>query len=104
MPRALAGSGSILHPRIAQEEDFLDGFLDEVVRATGSGGDADGEVGTGGEPFTGCDFFFGVDIEVPDRVRRVDAVRIADEVGREFLLPYFDEVRGVGAVVAADDQ
>jgi len=39
----LSGSRSILHPRIAQEEDFLDGFLDEVVRATGSGGDADGE-------------------------------------------------------------
>ena len=41
--RPLAGSGSILHPRIAQEEDFLDGFLDEVIRATDSGGDADGE-------------------------------------------------------------
>ena len=82
----------------------MDGFLDEVIRATGSGGDADGEVGTGGEPFTGCDFFFGVDVEVPDRVRRVDAVRVADEVGREFLLPDFDEVRGVRAVVAAHYQ
>ena len=61
-------------------------------------------MGTGGEPFTGCDFFFGVDVEVPDRVRRVDAVRIADEEGREFLFPDFDEVRGVRTVVAADDQ
>ena len=47
-------------------EDFLDGFLDEVIRATGSSGDADGKVSTDGEPFTGCDFFFGVDVEVPD--------------------------------------
>ena len=37
--RPLAGSGSILHPRIAQGEDFLDSLLDEVVRATGSDGD-----------------------------------------------------------------
>ena len=86
-----------------QLEDAEDGFFDEVVGAGGSGGDADGDGGSG-EPVFGEDFLFRLQVEVADVLARAQAAGVADEVGGEDFFAEFGEVGGVGGVVAADDE
>ena len=82
----------------------MDGFLDEIIRAARAGGDADRQMLAGGEPVGGCDFAFGVDVEMADRCGGLDAIGVAEEIGPEIFFADFDQVRGVRAVVAADDE
>ena len=78
-------------------------MLDEVVRTTCAGGDADDEFRAVWEPIARGDFTLGVDIEMAEFFFRCEAVRIANEIGWQFLNADFDEVSRVGAIVTTDD-
>jgi hypothetical protein len=51
-------------------ENAEDGFFDQIIWATRSGGDSDGQWG-GREPLSGTDFFFCVEIKMYDPFRRL---------------------------------
>ncbi len=89
----------------AEGEDADDGFLDEVIGAGRAGGDADGDWAMALE-FIGVGRVFGllVEVEVDDLFEGFETAGVADEERGELLFCDFDEVGGIGAVVAADDE
>ena len=89
----------------AEGEDADDGFLDEVIGAGRAGGDADGDWAVALE-FVGVGRVFGllVEVEVDDLFEGFETGGVADEERGELLFCDFDEVGGIGAVVAADDE
>lgn len=87
-------------------KNAIDCIFDQIIRAGGTGGDADGGGSGAEEDFrVGAGVFrFAVDVEVGDGFQGVEAGGVADEEGGELLFADFDEVGGVRAVVSADDE
>jgi hypothetical protein len=83
-------------------EEAPDDIFDQVVGAGCPCGDADGG-GAGGQPVYAFDFLLEVKVVVLDDLAGDDFVRVLDEVGGQHGLAHFCEVRGVGGIVAADD-
>ena len=54
------------HRLPAQFQQAAEGVFDKAIRATGAGGDADGQVFTIRQPVCRNDFFFRVQFEMPD--------------------------------------
>ena len=80
-----------------------DGFLDEIIRAARSGGDSHGQWECW-QPAFGRHLAFGVLVVVRDAVARFQPAGVAYEIGRKPAFSHFGEVRGIRAVVSADDQ
>jgi hypothetical protein len=96
-----AGLGGIA----AEFEEPDNCFFDQIVRATGTGGDRHRDfLVRSGHPPRAFNFLFGVDIKMPDGIAGNKALRVAHEPCRQFFFTNFDEVGCVGAVVAADDE
>lgn len=89
----------------AEGEDADDGFLDEVIGAGSAGGDADGDRAMALE-FIGVGRVFGllVEVEVDDLFEGFETAGVADEERGELLFCDLDEMGGIGAVVATDDE
>lgn len=82
----------------------MDGVFDQIIGATGSGGDADGEEVFFGQPVGAEELLVAMDIEVADFVLGEDAGGVSNEPGGNFFLSNFDQMGGVRAVVASDDE
>ena len=79
------------------------GFFDQVVGAGRAGRDPDHDRPFG-QPFVRDYFATLVQIEVENFLVRDQPAGVKDEIGRQLFFAHLGQVRGVGAVVAADDQ
>ena len=71
--------------------------------AGGAGGDADGNFARW-QPIARFDFLVLVLIVMADQFVRLHLGGVFDEISRQLGFAHFREVRGVGRIIAADDQ
>lgn len=89
-----------LHGNPAQLKQAANGVLDQIVWATGTGGDAHGQLSFR-QPV--ARFLFRADMLVvmDDQIDGFHLGRVLDEIRRQFRLAHFGEVRGVGGIISA---